>query len=503
MGVYNLFNYNTGVLWGVDPDDDRLLWLFQVDWDGDGTLDADNESPLITNASIDRGRDYLLNAASTGFEPVRPGKMVLTLENKDNRFDPYNTASPLYPNVTPGKLCQLTVKKQSENVRKVRFTGYIEDIRPISGTDQVQITAVDKLQRYKDTNVTLELGTDILYGDAIEAILEAIGDTNYSIEATLDSIPYYWVDKKRAMTAITELTDATVGTFFVANDGTAKYYSRYRDDSATLTIDQSVMGREIEVNQPWDNIRNNIDIIVNPRALVAAAPIWTLGDTPIVDAGDAITLWAQFTYSNYSVPALNVTSPQATTDYLMNTQEDGGGTNLTTDFTVTMEAFSEAAKLTITNDSTSAGYITHLQVRGEAISKTDTLRISEQDTESEALYGAKYFELDTQWMQNTNTAQDIMQDLTALMVSPRRFPIIVLEDQFDYQFNIDLFDRVDIDIDYLGILDSYRIGSIREEWLSENGQVVQTTLTFEPIVSIITGDIWEFTTEIGVKSRFA
>ena len=308
MGVYNLFNYNTGVLWGVDSTDDRLLWLFQVDWDGDGTLDADNEAPLITNASIDRGRDYLLNAASTGFEPVRPGKMVLTLENKDNRFDPYNTSSPLYPNVTPGKLCQLTVKKQSENVRKVRFTGHIQDIRPISGTDQVQITAVDKLQKYKDSNVTLELQTDIKYSDAIEAILDELGDTGYSIDSVLDTIPYYWVDKKRAMSAITEITDATVGIFFVSNDGTAKFYSRNKTDVAALSIDQSVMLREIEVNQPWDTVRNNIEIIINPRTLVASGTIWTLGDKPSIASGVSVEIWADYTYAGNIVPAVNVIS---------------------------------------------------------------------------------------------------------------------------------------------------------------------------------------------------
>lgn len=502
MGIYNLFTYNSGVLWGVDSTDDRLLWLFQVDWDNDGEFDAENEAPLITSVTIDRGRDYFLNTSSNGFEPVRPGKLTVKLENKDKRFDPYNTSSPLYPNVAPGKLCQITVKKASENVRKVRFTGYIQDIRPISGSDMVQITAVDKLQKYKETNVALELQSDISYSDAIEAILEDMGDTDYSIDSVLDAIPYYWVDKKRVMTAITELTDATVGTFFVAADGTAKYYSRYRNDVATVTIDQSVMLREIEVNQPWDTIRNNIEIAINPRELKSPAPIWTLGDKPIVSAGETLVLWGQFAYNDYQVPAINTVSPQPTTDYLMNSQEDGGGSNLTTDFSVSMDAFSQAAKLTIKNNGASAAYIIHMQVRGEAIAKTDQARLSEEDSSSIAIYGDRYFELDTPWMQNTNTAQDIMADLQGLMISPRRYPIFELEDQFYYQFNIDLFDRVDVSIAELGIDDAYRIGSLREEWLSENGQVVRSTISLEPIVNIITGDLWTFTTQIGETSRF-
>lgn len=530
MGIYGLFNYysspfltedgdviaredgyqiivedpGTGTLWGQsDPTDTRLYWLFQVDWDGDGVLDTTNEAPLIVGCTIDRGRDYFLNTSSSGFEPVRPGKLTLKLENKDRRFDPYNTSSPLYPYITPGKMCQIATKVGIGGTKVIRFTGYIKDIRPISGSDYVQITAVDKLQKYKDRDITLTLRDDITVSDAIEAILDGISDSNYSIDSVLDTISYYWVDKKRVMTAITEIVDASLGIFFVDAEGYAKYYGRDKNDVALLTIDQSEMLREIQVNQPWDVIRNNIDVVVNSRNLLSTDDIWTLGDIPEIAPGSSITIWAEYTSANEQVPAINVISPAATTDYTMNTAADGTGTDLTASFTVTASIFSQSAKLVITNGSASTGYVTLLKIRGDAVAPANVTRLSYSDTASEVAYGSQYFTLDSPWLQNINIAQDILTNLEDFMADPRKYPIVQLQYRNDIQTEIDLFDRIDITIDSLGIEAPYRIGALREEWLSDNGQDILSTLTLEPIVNIISGDAWIFTTEIGITSRFS
>jgi hypothetical protein len=499
MAKWGTFKWGTEK-WGARSN--VIGWAFEVDWNGDGIFSGSNEANHMIGLTIDRGRDFYINSESDGFEPVTSGRAVITLDNSSKRYDPYNVTSDLYPNVTPGKLCRISVKPVGM-AKIIRFTGYIDDIRPISGTNNVSIVAVDKLSLFKNTTITLSMQSGKRVSELITAILVGIGETDYDIDSLLDIVPYYWANSKGVNEAITELVDASIGSFFISASGTIKYYQRIGTVSAVGTIAQDKILREIETPQPWDTIRNNIEIIVNPRELIATGTIWELGDTPAIPNGSSITIWADYSYNNTACPATNVITPVASTDYAMNTQEDGLGADLTAGFAIVFSAFGQSAKIVITNNSGSSGYVTMFKIRGDAVFALDTGRINIQDTASQALYQTRSFILNSEWIQNVNTATEIANILNSFMPLPRKFPTVQFENQFSEQFNYDLFDRVNCEIAELGINDSFRIGQIHDEWLSENGQKILTTYKLEPVIGIITSDTWIFPTSIGVTSNFA
>lgn len=165
----------------------------------------------------------------------------------------------------------------------------------------------------------------------------------------------------------------------------------------------------------------------------------------------------------------------------MNTAADGTGTNKTADFTVAATYFGETVKNVITNNGTAAGaYVTFLQNRGQAV---DTPYTSYAMADTSGTDVKRMFIIDTPWMQDTNKAQQYADYLLDILGEPQKYPVFQLENQFDKQFSFDLLDRITVTMAKFGISQDFRVGGIEEEWLSDNGQAVRTTVYTEPFVS--------------------
>lgn len=501
MSRYNTFKYSQKKYGATSVD--TLLWALEIDWDGDGVFDGSNEAGLLTNVSVQRGRDFYLKSDGSGFEPVIVGQLSMILDNDDGRFDAFNTSSPIYP-VVPGRLVRLRVK-DGDDFYPV-FAGRISDIRPLSSSSpkQVSITAVDGKRALQDVDVAIDIQETIGLDDAISMILDAAEwPTSWGtdIDVSADYLPYWWASGKTAIQAIQELSDAGLGVFFIAADGSAKYYSRHHISAPVISVTQADLKKDVSVNQPWDVVRNKVSIIAYPRLLESSTDLWQLRDKPLIPAGATVELWATFTYGGKNVPAINLIDPAATTDYLANTLENGTGTNLTGSFAISMYPFSEVAKLRITNNSVSDAYLILLKLRGQPISAPDPVTVISDDLASQALYGVRRFTLDSTWVQSTNTALDFVNFLKTYLSSPRAFPVIQIEKRPELQFAVDLFDRVDTELTALGIDGTYQIGQIQHDWLIDNGQAVNTVLKLEPFPDI--GDeYWQFPTQLGVSSKF-
>src|SRR5512139_1939470 len=104
---------NTSRLYGAGAETTNLIWMLQIDWNGDGVFDGTNEAVYMVNCDLKRGRDFYIgvdgNGKASGFEPMKVGKLKITLENISSRYDAYNSSSPLYPYILPGRLISLSV----------------------------------------------------------------------------------------------------------------------------------------------------------------------------------------------------------------------------------------------------------------------------------------------------------------------------------------------------------------------------------------------------------
>lgn len=486
-----------------------LQWLVEVDWDNNGSFEAD-EGPRLQHLTVSRGRDNILRADGNGFQRAKVGEALLTLDNFDGRYDPLLSTSPLYPNVLPNREIRIRVTDGVTTWPVIR--GKIDDVFPLSGgRQQARLVIKDGRQWLKGRSVRKALQTAIRTDTAIGHVLdEAAWPSAWgrSLGTGSDTLPYWWADGqlgaggKTALDEIDDLVESELGQFWVAADGQATFLGRQAlyNAAAAVNVTQAELLDSIFLPQPWNSVRNIVRVKVYPRVVSAAVELWRMQDKPLVLPGAALTVFAEFVASAAVVPGQNTVSPVATTDYTANTLANGTGTNLTANFTVTsFTTYGTSAKIVLTNTGATAGYVTLLKVRGDAVAAPNAT-VLERDVSSGSAYGQKLLNLDLPWQQSIAGAADFAYWLASLFDDPRSFPTIQIEAREDLQFGYDLFDRINLAVAAKGIDSDYYIGKIEHHWQFETGQGVVTTWRLEPADMT---DYWKFTTQLNVSSRFA
>lgn len=497
MSRYGSFRYSEAK-YGASTDS-LYLWTFIVAWDG--SYSGDNEASRMVDLSVRRGRENILQPGAGGFERMQPGQAVAILDNSDGRYDPWNAASPLYPNVRPGKFCRVLIQDGPTGTNYGVMRGVIDDIQPLmrNGVPHVQIRIKDAISWLRGKLVDTNLVQDDPVYSAIEQILNdhntqwplatvewpwSIGDVKSAADDLL--YPYWDAWRQDALESIREVEEAEIGVFFHARDGKAKWRNRDYSYDASKDVSQAVILRDIAIQQPWENIRNDVRIGVEKRIMgpPGGQTVWSLQEAVPLAAGESFDIWVLFRYSNFPAAMFGVSFTLA-----VNTAADGSGIDLSASCTaerlVTEPAtgaqeFSEGVGIRVSNGSASDGYIIQLDAVGDPyyVPYHETRNASDSDSVDD--YGGRALTINSRWSQDYDVAQAIADWLVDSLSTPIPAPIIQFENRPEYQFYLDLWDRVRLLVGEYGIFDIFRVGSIEHRWLSENGQAVRTVMRLEP-----------------------
>lgn len=510
MARYNTFLYGSGVKYGASAATGILLWAVEIDWDRDNIFDGSNEASRMFSITRNRGRKSMLKQTGAGFEVIQPGKCVIKLWNNDGRYDGWNTASPLYPNVTYGADVRIRVADQTVGVLEDYFYGTIVDIKPFGygANAYVEIHIEDGARYLRDYTARYPITTSISPNVAIGNILDSVSWPAHwgrNLDTGIDTIFYWWASGGRlAWSEIEDLAQSFLGIFFIAANGNARYLDRNSSPAAVLSLDQSQLHKEILIAQPWVFRRNITRLKVHPRKEAASGVIYQLlGDTPLVENGASSkrVIWANYTYNNTSTPAKSVLQPVATTDYTMNTNSDGTGTDKTADCTVVVTDFGDNAKVEITNLSGGNVYVTKLQIQGVAIYEQNVSDVTYPEDIS-TVSQPREFVMDQRWQQSVNAAVDYSRILGAFLDDLHKFPVIKISGRPDLQLGLELFDVVTLNVDKLGISgESFRVGGIEDRSLGETCQAIETKLYMEPYLTSGTYWTWPIT-DFGTDTIF-
>lgn len=509
---YGVNKYGDGKLYGVSDVRDAYQWDVSIDWDGDGILES-NEASLLTGVNISRGRTRLIGESGNGFQEVSTGSCSVTLRNDDGRFDGWNTASPLYPNVNYGKDIRVRIRDMNSGFIYPLFYGVIVNIDPNGyGEDaRVSIQARDGFEFLRNTPGRVSTQLAITPDEAIGMILDSVSwpaRWGRSLDTTIDTIPYWWASgNKQALSEIEDLALSSLGYFFIDRSGQARFMKRDNVGSSVADYSQEELLKDIGNPQPYEIRRNITRLKVYPRIAAATGAIWELvGDTPNILSGaaNALTVFANYTYQGVSVPAINVISPAATTDFTVNTLADGTGTDLTASCTVVMTDFGDTAKLVITNNSGSTGYVTFLRIRGGAIYQPNIADVTyPKDTSGVSMPRELLFDLI--WQQDVNVAVDLANVLGPHYAGMHPIPNIKIDNRPALQFALDLFDIATASLPKIGVTgESFRIGGIEHSTDSqnENCQSVQTRIYLEPYISSADYMQWDTSSEWDTETVF-
>lgn len=484
--IYGAITYGQKLYYGLASPDATLLWNLSIDWDGDGTFgDGYNEASHMIDLSVVRGREHLLAAGGRGWERFRPGRAVCILDNTDGRYDPYNSSGPLYGVISPGKYVHLSVWYSSTEYDVIH--GVVEDIQPYNQglRRYVRLTVVDGLQFLAERSFNKAVVNSIESGVLISGIASAAGwgDTEWGTQllANGKEVPrtYYW--RRPALSSIYDLCDVEGGQVWHRANGDLAFADSAYGVASTTVIDESEVLVDIGVSQPWELIRNDVEVVEHTYidTVSSSIALWTLQSPIPIVAGSTIALDGLFSYLHYGrVGGRSLGAGSFTA----NTASDGSGVDITASCIMTRELnCGDGTLFTFTNNSGSDGYITAASLTGKAVHSPNTTVYGSEDATSQVAYGKRTFKLDTPWMQGGGYAQAYADWVLSQLKDPKPMLKIMIENRFAYQLGKELYmDAINFTSAKLGIDDTFRIGKIEHRWLRENGQAMRTTYTLEP-----------------------
>jgi len=480
-------------------------WHVYIDVNNDGDYECDESNRLLFPLRIERGREGFLETPSVG-------RLELSLQNQDRRYDHWLRESPFYPDGLVG--CRIKVVVNTRlNGSITLFTGRIAElnstaIRATGATGtfprRCRIIAYDGWHWLQRKKVNIELKEDISTRDAILQILDAVGWASVAGAFTLDvsaldstarlgglyydnvdlgndpgdNIPYWWTGKdENAMQAIIDLVQSNFGRVQINADGKFVFRARHGDNLSPVDamITDAIL-QECTIKYPWAEMRNRVQIRANPRVLSDITDVWTCSDVLTIPPGETRRVLAEFADPNgTSAPAKDISIPVAGTDYVANSEPDGSGSDLTSFVTITMNDYGTNAELSISNGAQRTAYMTLLKLRGRLIQALDTQSAEAYDVTSIEKYGEQLLSRDLRWQQSTEFAQSMSDWLLSWL---KGAPMPVVELLFESNLTalqLELGHKI-IDDTSQGTGLEYRVGKIVHEVNESGGQQIFSTI---------------------------
>jgi hypothetical protein len=417
-----------------------------VDWnnDGDFTDTHDDVSSDTLSLSWERGRNY----ASALLGRSVAGKLTATLVNEDGKYSPSNTSSALTGNILPGRTVQLQAGSGSFPYTfpvafndGVRWQGKLERIVPAPssvGAKTCTLVAFGTLGYLNQFETQLASQTNRRTDLAVGDILDDLGWTESAdrdLDTGITTIPRFWIACTKGINALRLVEEAEAGFVLESKTGQIAFQNRYHrlTETASTTSQATFSDASgsthsyvtLAQTDPLTTIINHVEATARTYDTASIATLWTHpetgSDSPTLAPGEVKTFVASYPNPDAGNSAMEVdawTTPALTTDVLVNTASGGGGDNLTSQITVAASKTAERMAITLTNGSTSDGFVTLLKARGTAVSTKNPCLVQAIDTASQAIYGERKYVVKTKFIPTTSEAQDWCEYQMAVYGSP-------------------------------------------------------------------------------------
>ncbi len=140
-----------------------------------------------------------------------------------------------------------------------------------------------------------------------------------------------------------------------------------------------------------EHMINRFTVYANPRKIDTSAQVlFRLNEPILIGSGQAVEIRGTYADPAGGLPinGQNMITPVATTDYLVNTAQDGSGTNITSSLVLVSVTYgTEGFTHLVRNDAVNAGWIRKYDPRGYGIYQYNPIEHAESDSNSKNEFG--------------------------------------------------------------------------------------------------------------------
>ena len=304
------------------------------------------------------------------------------------------------------------------------FHGPIDSLhpRPGLGEQYCYVRALDDMERltsvrlYMYATSALPQGSDDILGDILD--YANVGANPRLLDSGTTLVPNTFSPAIWGVLATDEihrLQDEEDGFIYVDGHGYWRLENRTHRTSAPHTTSQATIKdtddgtnsyfSELVWDDGVDNVENMVYMRVRGYTNNGSQTAWTLSEKPQFASSETKEFLAESV--NHDTVGGQVT-PVENTDYDANTQQDGGGTDISSELTVThanTTDYNGKGTLIRVAFGATAGYLTLLQLRTlNAIDFDDPVLLLQEDSTSKTAYGERARTIEARWTREVDVA---------------------------------------------------------------------------------------------------
>lgn len=395
---------------------------------------------ITEDVLIDPGVSIRYGIAGTGPLDLvaSTGTMKLVLNNsEDNSAGLMGYYSPRHRRCRPGFALGIRIRftylipGSSDGYGK--FIGRLRDIQPEPGQYRDRKTVcqvVDYMNELAISRYNLATQLDKRPDEILELLLDEVprqpDGTDFDVADStfpyaLDNGP---VERSTAITEVQRLCQSEFGRCYIRGGLNTWGELRFEKRTARLipspvaTFDGTM--QELDAGSGAGKVKNKAKVTVHPRRVDSAATTVLFAkpsqQNPAVLPTQTIRVSGRYvdpSNPNARIGGTDMVTPAATTDYTMNAAQNGSGSDLTANFSVTAAYGANQVDYTITNNGGTTGYVTKLQARGRGLYDYDPLEAEESNEDSIESIGESAVTLDMPYQGLFTTAEAIAEFLVA------------------------------------------------------------------------------------------
>lgn len=356
----------------------RIAWG-RSSWPSDWASQSQNETARLLDFSLQR--QLSLDPLQLG--TARPAGMSLILDNRDQRFSPYNTSSAItsdilgstttaggttvaYPKLygSPVRLRVGYVDGTNGNEFITVFSGYVDnaptDSYGVSG-DRLTLQCLDRGVELVEQRHSTTMRASRRADEWIGTILDQTGSIPRSLDTGTFYIPYIWMDDETIWQECQDTAAADGGWFFVDELGVATFKAAtwWVTDSDSTTVQATITTakiHDIAAMIDWSTLATALVFEYTPRVPGGEQDLYRSQDVIVLPPGET----AIDTRFSYPMDVGDLPKPSW---YAIS----AGGRRLDDVYLTFSDTSAQRTTMHFTNNSGETAFVPPFQIRGYAV----------------------------------------------------------------------------------------------------------------------------------------